>query len=183
MSRVFIDRPIFAWVLAIIVMMAGVGAIMKLPIAQYPDVAPPQVSVRANYPGANALTIQNSVTQVIEQSFGLNLERLAAGGQDLAEGKGELGAALFTAASPIASLQRQVAEIDRVGSKQRSRAQCALTHFDEGGVIVLLRDPALLPLWNAHDWHGLFWRERMAWTGLFQAARASTRYQVLLAFR
>ncbi|MCW6529597.1 efflux RND transporter permease subunit [Sphingomonas lycopersici] len=69
MSRVFIDRPIFAWVLAIIVMMAGVGAIMKLPIAQYPDVAPPQVSVRANYPGANALTIQNSVTQVIEQQL------------------------------------------------------------------------------------------------------------------
>jgi hypothetical protein len=58
---------------------------------------------------------------------------------------------------------RQVAEIGRVGSKQRSRAQCALTHFDEGGVIVLLRDPALLPLWNAHDWHGLFWRERIAW--------------------
>ena len=58
---------------------------------------------------------------------------------------------------------RQVAEISRIGSKQRTRAQCALTHFDEGGVIVLLRDPALLPLWNAHDWHGLFWRERVAW--------------------
>ncbi len=69
MSRIFIDRPIFAWVLAIIVMMAGIGAILKLPIAQYPDVAPPQVSVRANYPGANALTIQNSVTQVIEQQL------------------------------------------------------------------------------------------------------------------
>jgi multidrug efflux pump len=69
MSKIFIDRPIFAWVLAIIVMMAGVGAILSLPIAQYPDVAPPQVSVRANYPGANAETIQNSVTQVIEQTL------------------------------------------------------------------------------------------------------------------
>ena len=49
-SRVFIDRPIFAWVLAIIVMLAGVGAIMGLPIAQYPDVAPPQVSIRATFP-------------------------------------------------------------------------------------------------------------------------------------
>ncbi|MFW2852267.1 multidrug efflux RND transporter permease subunit [Sphingomonas sp. TX0543] len=69
MSRIFIDRPIFAWVLAIIVMMAGIGAIMGLPIAQYPDVAPPQVSIRATYPGANAQTIQNSVTQIIEQQL------------------------------------------------------------------------------------------------------------------
>ncbi|WP_394646518.1 efflux RND transporter permease subunit [uncultured Sphingomonas sp.] len=69
MSRIFIDRPIFAWVLAIIVMLAGVGAILSLPIAQYPDVAPPQVSIRATFPGANAQTIQNSVTQVIEQQL------------------------------------------------------------------------------------------------------------------
>ncbi|WP_439532186.1 multidrug efflux RND transporter permease subunit [Polymorphobacter sp.] len=69
MSRFFIDRPIFAWVLAIIVMLAGVGAILSLPIAQYPDVAPPRVNVRATYPGASAETIQNSVTQVIEQQL------------------------------------------------------------------------------------------------------------------
>ena len=69
LSRVFIDRPIFAWVLAIIVMLGGIGAIMSLPIAQYPDVAPPQVTVRASFPGANAQTIQNSVTQVVEQSL------------------------------------------------------------------------------------------------------------------
>ncbi|MEJ2816986.1 multidrug efflux RND transporter permease subunit [Caulobacter sp. CCG-8] len=69
LSRVFIDRPIFAWVIAIIVMLAGAGAITRLPIAQYPDVAPPQVSVRATYPGASADAIQNSVTQVIEQSL------------------------------------------------------------------------------------------------------------------
>jgi hypothetical protein len=59
---------------------------------------------------------------------------------------------------------RQAAEIGKVGPMQRTRAQCALTHFDEGGVIVLLRDSALLALWDAHDWHGLFWRERAAWT-------------------
>ncbi|HEU0067454.1 MAG TPA: multidrug efflux RND transporter permease subunit [Sphingomonas sp.] len=69
MSRIFIDRPIFAWVLAIIVMLGGIGAILTLPIAQYPDVAPPQVSVRATYPGANAQTLQNSVTQIIEQTL------------------------------------------------------------------------------------------------------------------
>jgi multidrug efflux pump len=69
LSRVFIDRPIFAWVIAIIVMLGGIGAIMSLPIAQYPDVAPPQVTVRATFPGASAQTIQNSVTQVVEQSL------------------------------------------------------------------------------------------------------------------
>ncbi|TGX55206.1 efflux RND transporter permease subunit [Sphingomonas gei] len=69
MSRIFIDRPIFAWVIAIIVMLLGVGAILSLPIAQYPDVAPPQVNIRASYPGASAETVQNSVTQVIEQQL------------------------------------------------------------------------------------------------------------------
>ena len=58
---------------------------------------------------------------------------------------------------------RQVAEIACMGTKLRSRAQYALTHFDEAGVIVALSDPALLALWDAHDWHGLFWRRRQAW--------------------
>jgi multidrug efflux pump len=69
MSRVFIDRPIFAWVIAIITMLLGLGAIFSLPIAQYPDIAPPQVNIRATYPGASAETVQNSVTQVIEQQL------------------------------------------------------------------------------------------------------------------
>ncbi|MBW4331584.1 efflux RND transporter permease subunit [Stakelama sp. CBK3Z-3] len=69
LSRVFIERPIFAWVVAIIVMLLGAGAIYTLPIAQYPDVAPPQVNIRATYPGASAETLENSVTQVIEQQL------------------------------------------------------------------------------------------------------------------
>lgn len=69
MSRVFIDRPIFAWVLAIIVMLAGVGALQMLPVEQYPDIAPTQVNVRASYPGASAETVENSVTQVLEQQL------------------------------------------------------------------------------------------------------------------
>jgi Protein of unknown function (DUF3025) len=60
---------------------------------------------------------------------------------------------------------RQAAEISRVGAKQRSRPQCALTHFDEAGIVVHMRDERLLALWDAHDWHGLFWRERDAWSG------------------
>ena len=69
MSRIFIDRPIFAWVLAIIVMMGGIGALLTLPIEQYPDIAPTNVHIRANYPGASAETVDNSVTQVIEQQL------------------------------------------------------------------------------------------------------------------
>ena len=59
---------------------------------------------------------------------------------------------------------RQATEIAHIGTKQRTRAQCALTHFDEAGVVVCVRDAALLALWDAHDWHGLFWRERAAWS-------------------
>ena len=68
-SRIFIDRPIFAWVIAIVIMLAGVGAILTLPIEQYPDIAPPSVNIRANYPGASAQTVESSVTQVIEQQL------------------------------------------------------------------------------------------------------------------
>ncbi|MBN8820190.1 MAG: multidrug efflux RND transporter permease subunit [Sphingomonas sp.] len=69
LSRIFIDRPILAWVIATIVMLSGIGAIQGLPIAQYPDIAPPQVNISANYPGASAEAVQNSVTQIIEQSL------------------------------------------------------------------------------------------------------------------
>jgi hypothetical protein len=58
---------------------------------------------------------------------------------------------------------RQVAEIAVMGPRERSRAQCALTHFDEGGIVVSLRDPAMLAAWDAHDWHALFWTHRRAW--------------------
>ncbi|PWF93132.1 hydrophobe/amphiphile efflux-1 family RND transporter [Shewanella algae] len=67
MARFFIDRPIFAWVIAIIIMLAGVLAIKALPVSQYPDIAPPTIVVAANYPGASAKTVEDSVTQVIEQ--------------------------------------------------------------------------------------------------------------------
>ena len=67
MARFFIDRPVFAWVIAIIIMLAGVLAIRTLPVEQYPKIAPPTVSVSAFYPGASAETVENAVTQVIEQ--------------------------------------------------------------------------------------------------------------------
>ncbi|MFZ1426270.1 MAG: efflux RND transporter permease subunit [Geminicoccaceae bacterium] len=67
MARFFIDRPIFAWVLAIVVMLAGALAIWTLPIAQYPSIAPPSISITATFPGASAKVVEDSVTQVIEQ--------------------------------------------------------------------------------------------------------------------
>lgn len=69
MSRFFIDRPIFAWVIAIVIMLAGVLSIIGLPIAQYPAIAPPAVAITGSYPGASAKTVEDSVTQVIEQKM------------------------------------------------------------------------------------------------------------------
>lgn len=67
MSRFFINRPIFAWVISILIMLLGLIAVINLPIEQYPRIAPPTVSVSASYPGANAQTVEDSVVQVIEQ--------------------------------------------------------------------------------------------------------------------
>ena len=69
MPRFFINRPIFAWVIAIMVMLAGLLAIKKLPVSQYPAIAPPQIAINATYPGASAQTVQDTVTQVIEQKL------------------------------------------------------------------------------------------------------------------
>lgn len=69
MARFFINRPIFAWVIAIVVMLAGALAIIELPVQQYPTIAPPEVSISASYPGASAETLEESVTQVIEQNM------------------------------------------------------------------------------------------------------------------
>ena len=69
MARFFIDRPIFAWVIAILVMLAGAISITNLPIARYPSIAPPSVSIGAFYPGASAQTVEESVTQILEQNM------------------------------------------------------------------------------------------------------------------
>ncbi|WP_137009768.1 efflux RND transporter permease subunit [Aquitalea aquatilis] len=69
MSKFFIDRPIFAWVIAIVIMLAGLLSIRSLPVSQYPAIAPPQIAINATYPGASAKTVEDSVTQVIEQKM------------------------------------------------------------------------------------------------------------------
>ena len=85
MSRFFIDRPVFAWVIAIVVMLTGALAIHTLPIEQYPRIAPPSVQIATLYPGASAQTLENSVTQVIEQKMnGLDHLRYMASTSDSA---------------------------------------------------------------------------------------------------
>ncbi|HXC55059.1 MAG TPA: efflux RND transporter permease subunit [Rhizomicrobium sp.] len=69
LSQFFIERPVFAWVIAIVIALAGLLAVETLPITQYPTIAPPAVTITATYPGASAETVQNSVTQVIEQQL------------------------------------------------------------------------------------------------------------------
>lgn len=69
MARFFINRPIFAWVIAIVIMLAGALAVNTLPVAQYPTIAPPSVSIRSSYPGADATTVERTVTQIIEQNM------------------------------------------------------------------------------------------------------------------
>jgi len=69
LSKFFIDRPIFAWVISILIMLVGLLAIKALPVSQYPPIAPPQITINATYPGASAQTVQDTVTQVIEQKL------------------------------------------------------------------------------------------------------------------
>ena len=83
MSKFFIDRPIFAWVLAIVVMLAGALSVLSLPVAQYPAIAPPTIAINASYPGASAKTLEDTVTQVIEQKLsGLDGLRFVSSASD-----------------------------------------------------------------------------------------------------
>ena len=85
MSHFFIDRPIFAWVIALVIMLAGVLSITRLPIAQYPSIAPPTITINATYPGASAKTLEDTVTQIIEQRMtGLDGLRYIASTSDSA---------------------------------------------------------------------------------------------------
>lgn len=108
MARFFIDRPVFAWVISIIIMLAGVLSIAKLPIAQYPEVAPPSVSISANYPGASAQTVQDTVIQIIEQGLtGIDRVQYMSSTSD-SSGRGEVTLTFLAGTNPdIAQVQVQ----------------------------------------------------------------------------
>ena len=69
LSKFFLQRPVFAWVIAIAMMAGGILAIYNMPISQYPPIAPPSIAIQAFYPGASAETVENTVTQIIEQKM------------------------------------------------------------------------------------------------------------------
>ncbi|POK91619.1 efflux RND transporter permease subunit, partial [Klebsiella pneumoniae] len=106
MANFFIDRPIFAWVLAILLCLTGALAILSLPVEQYPDLAPPNVRITANYPGASAQTLENTVTQVIEQNMtGLdNLMYMSS--QSSATGQATITLSFTAGTDPDAAVQQ-----------------------------------------------------------------------------
>src|SRR5476651_2671143 len=106
MANFFIDRPIFAWVLAIIISLSGALAIHSLPIEQYPDLAPPNVRITATYPGASAQTLENTVTQIIEQNMtGLdNLMYMSS--QSSNNGKSQITLSFVAGTDPNEALQQ-----------------------------------------------------------------------------
>ncbi len=108
MAKFFIDRPVFAWVISIIIMLAGLLSIAKLPIEQYPEVAPPSVSISANYPGASAQTVQDTVIQIIEQGLtGIDNVQYMSATSD-SSGRGEVTVTFQAGTDPdIAQVQVQ----------------------------------------------------------------------------
>lgn len=106
MANFFIDRPIFAWVLAIIISLSGILAISSLPVEQYPDLAPPNVRIVANYPGASAQILENTVTQIIEQNMtGLdNLMYISS--QSSNDGRSQITLSFVAGTDPNEALQQ-----------------------------------------------------------------------------
>lgn len=144
MSRIFIERPIFAWVLAIIIMLGGIGAIFALPVAQYPDVAPTQINVRATYPGASAATLETSVTQVIEQSLtGLD-GLLYFSSSSSSRGQVSISAVFDKSVAPdIAQVQVQ--------NKVQSAVARLPTQVQQQGVTVTKGSPDFLMIVGVYD--------------------------------
>src|SRR6267143_1995167 len=124
MSKFFINRPIFAWVIAIVLMVAGALAIRSLPIAQYPAIAPPSIAINVTYPGASSKTLEDTVTQVIEQKMnGIDHLRYLASTSDSADGRlsgSDLGDYIAS------SVQDQISRVPGVGDVQLFGAQYAM---------------------------------------------------------
>src|SRR3989339_1930851 len=90
LSRFFLDRPVFAWVIAIVMMALGGLAIYMLPISQYPPIAPPSIAIDSFYPGASAETVENSVTQIIEQKMTVCDDMLSLSGTSDSSGSSRI---------------------------------------------------------------------------------------------
>ena len=144
LSRFFIDRPVFAWVIAIVIMLAGGIAALSLPIEQYPTIAPPAVVISAIYPGADAQTVQNSVTQVIEQQLtGLD-NLLYFSSSSNADGTAAITATFAPGTNPdIAQVQVQ--------NKVQAAVPLLPSQVQQLGVVVAKNQPNFLIVVGIYD--------------------------------
>ena len=144
LSRFFIDRPVFAWVLAIVIMLAGAIAAFSLPVEQYPVIAPPSVVINAFYPGADAATLQNSVTQVIEQQLtGLD-NLLYFSSQSNADGSVQITATFAAGTDP------DIAQVQVQNKLQQAVAQLP-SEVQQIGVTVMKSGPSFILVIAVYD--------------------------------
>src|SRR5215475_5053323 len=144
LSRFFIDRPVFAWVLAIVIMLAGAIAAFSLPVEQYPVIAPPSVAINAFYPGADAATLQNSVTQVIEQQLtGLD-NLLYFSSQSNADGSAQITATFAAGTNP------DIAQVQVQNKLQQAVAQLP-SEVQQIGVTVMKSGPSFILVIAVYD--------------------------------
>ena len=133
MARFFIDRPIFAWVIAIVIMLAGAMSISRLPLEQYPDIAPPTIRISATYTGASAKTVEDSVTQVIEQQMtGLdNLTYMAASSSSA--GSAEINLTFDAGTNPDVAQMQVQNKLQQVESRLPQSVQSEGLTVTKGG--------------------------------------------------
>ena len=149
LSRFFIDRPVFAWVLAIVIMLAGAIAAFNLPVEQYPVIAPPSVVINAFYPGADAATLQNSVTQVIEQQLtGLD-NLLYFSSQSNADGSVQITATFAAGTNP------DIAQVQVQNKLQQAVAQLP-SEVQQIGVTVMKSGPSFILVIAVYDTENRF---------------------------
>ena len=137
MSRFFIDRPVFAWVIAIIIMLAGALSIFRLPVEQYPNIAPPSVAINALYPGADAKTVENSVTQVIEQKM-TGIDHLRYFTASSSDGRATITVIFEPEANP------DIAQVQTQNKLQSSLPQLPIEVQNQGVTVTKSNDSFLL---------------------------------------
>ena len=138
MAKFFIDRPVFAWVIALFILLAGVLAIPNLPVSQYPVIAPPTVIVTATYPGASAQTVDESVTSLIEQEMNgaENLQYIES--QSQADGQSQVSVTFKTDTNP------ELAAVDVQNRLKRIEARLPQVVVQQGVVITRARSNLLM---------------------------------------
>jgi multidrug efflux pump len=144
LSRFFIDRPVFAWVLAIVIMVAGAMSAFSLPIEQYPVIAPPSVVINAFYPGADATTVQNSVTHIIEQQL-TGLDNLIYfSSQSTADGSVQITTTFAAGTDP------DIAQVQVQNKLQQAVAQLP-SEVQQIGVTVMKSGPSFILVIAVYD--------------------------------